>query len=376
MNKKEARALLGKYLEGRCTPEEKAAVEQWYHTLQNDYDWTLEGERRIEMQRQLKQKIDRAIGVQRQVLPIYRRPWVQYAAAILLVAAVATWMLFPKQPPPVSQPVFADVMPGSNKATLTLGNGTVISLDSGANRQLTTQGNTQINQQQGGTLVYTAGIGTVGYPDYNTLATPKGGQYRLTLPDGSRVWLNAMSSIRFPVSFAGEERRVEVQGEAFFEVAASSRQSFIVTANNTQIEVLGTRFNVSAYADEETLKTTLLQGKVKVSSANTVVLSPGQQSVSNTAAGKQTIHVVSNADTELAVVWMNGYFQFKQAGIREVMQQIGRWYDIEISYEGNIPDKQFSGEIARTSKLSEVLTGLSMSGINTKVKGNKVIIIP
>ncbi|SHM58384.1 FecR family protein [Chitinophaga jiangningensis] len=375
MDKHEAKSLLGKYLDNRCTPEEKAAVEQWYHALQDDYQWTLEGARRLETQADLKQKIDRAIGILPQVVPLYRRPWLRYAAAILLLAAVATWMLLPKHTPAPAITTVADLLPGSNKATLTLGNGTTLTLDSASNRHLATQGSTQVSQQKGGMLVYTGGRQSEGQPEFNTLTTPKGGQYRLTLPDGSKVWLNAMSSLRFPASFPGKERRVEVQGEAYFDIATNTQQPFIVMAANTAIEVLGTKFNVNAYTEQQTLTTTLLQGKVKVSSANTVILEPGQQSV-NASSGKQMIRIVDQADTELATAWMNGYFRFKQASVQEVMQQIARWYDIEVSYEGLPPAQKFSGEISRTSKLSEVLTGLSMSGIHTKVTGNKVIIIP
>ncbi|NIG53839.1 FecR domain-containing protein [Chitinophaga sp. Cy-1792] len=379
MNRNEAQSLLQKYLENRCTPEEQAAVEQWYNTLLTDYDWKLEGEELVDAQQNLKQKIDREIGWQQPVVPLYRRAWLRYAAAILLLAGISTWLFFPKQHtgshPGTLAPI-ADIQPGTNKATLTLANGKTLLLSQQRNDSVAMQGNTRISQRSGGLLVYNAGSNMQATAEYNTLTTPKGGQYQLMLPDGSRVWLNAMSTVRFPTRFSGKERRIIITGEAFFDIAPDKNQPFIVSANNTDITVLGTIFNVSAYPDDNTLKTTLLQGKVSVSSSNTVILSPGQQAVSNPANGKQTIKIIANADTEQATAWMNGYFQFKQASVKEVMQQVSRWYDVEISYEGPLPDKKFSGEISRSSKLSEVLAGLAISGINTKTQGNKVIIIP
>jgi ferric-dicitrate binding protein FerR (iron transport regulator) len=374
MNPKEAKSLLKKYLENRCTPEEQASVEQWYDSLVNEQSWELEGNRYLEAREQLKAKIDRRIGL----VPIYKRRWLQYAAAVVLLAGCSLFWLYHKPQQTVNTPpVVAALAPGSNKATLTLANGKVITLDQEEHKQLAREENTAISQQKNGTLVYTS---LDSQPSdsrtFNVLNTPKGGQYKLVLPDGTKVWLNAMSSIRFPVSFPAGSRNVSVTGEAYFEVAQLHNKPFKVTANNTSVEVLGTKFNISAYSNDEEQKITLLQGKIKISSQNSLTLLPGQQAVSKTSNEPQAITLTAHADTEQAIAWMNGYFQFRQAGIREVMQQITRWYDIEVVFAGAVPTKKFSGEIPRSSSLSEVLTGLSVSGINYRTEGRKVIIMP
>jgi len=377
MNKNEAVNLLNRYLEGRCTPEERAQVEQWYAGLLEESGWSMEGARRQEAQQAMKHRIDRQLGFTQTRL-LWQRSWVRYAAVLFFLAGASALFFLRKQPKPEPAPV-AEIMPGGNKAVLTLGNGRVIPLDQAAEENIAQQGASRISKRAGGQLVYEAG-GTGGDETvaYNTLATPRGGQYRLVLPDGSEAWLNALSSIKFPTTFTGKERKVSITGEVYFEITANERQPFqVAVANsNTRIDVLGTHFNISAYSDEPLIRTTLLQGKVRVSNEGAVLLQPGQQAVLGSGAGQHPVSLLKDADTEAAIAWMNGYFQFSQADIKTVMQQIARWYDVNVSYEGKIPERKFSGEISRASNLSEVLKGLSVSGINYRQEGRNIIIVP
>ncbi|SEW53841.1 FecR family protein [Chitinophaga arvensicola] len=375
MDKKEGRNLLNKYLEGRCTPEERVQVEQWYAGLTAESDWHMESARREEAQLAMKQRIDRQLGLAPS-RPVWQRSWIRYAAAVLLLAGAATVFFLRTSKTPAPAPV-AEILPGGNKAILTLGNGKTIALDQAAAENIAQQGNSRISKLAGGQLIYQS-QGNAVTTEYNTLSTPRGGQYRLVLPDGSKVWLNALSSVRFPAAFTGKERNVTITGEVYFDIAANATQPFQVSiANNpTRIAVLGTQFNISAYPDEPLIKTTLLQGKVKVSSEAAVILQPGQQAVLANTPGQQPVSLLKEVDTEAAIAWMNGYFQFQQADVKTVMQQIARWYDVNISYEGKIPDRRFSGEISRSANLSEVLKGLSVSGINFRREGRNIIILP
>ncbi|HEY9260984.1 FecR domain-containing protein [Chitinophaga sp.] len=377
MDKNEGVKLLRRYLENRCTPEERVLVEQWYDGLLSASDWHLEGARQAEAQQAMKQRIDHALGWNKPV-PLLQQHWWRYAAAVLLLLGTASLFFIRLHKKNTIPAPVADIMPGSNKATLTLGNGNTIILDQAAADNIATQGNSRISKVAGGQLVYTPGNTVAGSSaEYNTLSTPRGGQYRLVLPDGSKVWLNALSSIKYPAAFTGAERSVVIQGEVFFDIAQNAQQPFRVQVNNRiQVDVLGTRFNISAYADEPLIKTTLLQGKVSVHSADAVILLPGQQAVLSSQPGKQAITLLKDVDTEEAVAWMNGYFQFSQARVQTVMGEIARWYDIDVSYDSNLPDRKFSGEISRSSNLSEVLKGLSVSGINYRREGRRIIIIP
>lgn len=274
-----------------------------------------------------------------------------------------------------------DVTPGSDKAVLTLADGSTILLDSARNGLLAHQGNTKI-LQSGGRLDYNdsakaAGTGEI---QYNTLSTPRGGQYQIILPDGSKVWLNAASSLRFPVNFAANERRVELTGEAYFEIAkVSSRERtqgplpFRVFVNDIQVEVSGTRFNVMAYQEEKAINTTLLEGSVKViRAAESVLLKPEQQATLSKSGELKVVQV----DIQQAVAWKNGIFHLTGADIGTIMRQVSRWYDVEVEYTGLIPAGLISGEIPRTMNLSEILKVLDLSGVKSKLEGRKVIILP
>jgi transmembrane sensor len=267
-----------------------------------------------------------------------------------------------------------DISPGGNKAILTLGNGSRIILDSFKNGLIAQQGNAKIIKQNSSQLTYNASFDKSTEIIYNTLTTPRGGQYQLELPDGTMVWLNAASSIRYPTVFAGKERKVEIAGETYFEVTKNPKMPFIVNINHfAEVEVIGTHFNVMAYGDEPVVKTTLLEGAVKFSMRNAkTILKPGDQAELSPSGDMK---VINNANLADVIAWKNGYFQFHRAGTRAVMRQIARWYDVEISYEGNIPEEQLGGRISRNNNASEVLKILEVSNIHFRIDGKRIIVI-
>ncbi len=295
------------------------------------------------------------------------------AVLVLLVSAGAYFLLKPSPAKPVMAAV-ADIAPGSNKAVLTLADGSEMLLDSAGNRTIQ-QGGTAI-KQTGGNLQYNA-TGGEAAGSYNTLTTPRGGQFRITLPDGTKVWLNAASSLHYPTAFTENERKVSITGEAYFEVAKNEEKPFRVAINATNtIEVLGTSFNVNAYTDEDYISTTLLTGLVRVrNGTGQAVLKPGQQA--HATAAQPFVQVLEHADISKAIAWKNGLFNFQDVDLKEVMQQLSRWYDIEVVYERGIPELQFIGEIDRSMPLSEVLKGLQMSGVNFRLEqGRRLLVYP
>ncbi|MBS1662866.1 MAG: FecR domain-containing protein [Bacteroidetes bacterium] len=309
------------------------------------------------------------------------RRWMAVAAAFL-GGAVAIWLITHKT---VKMPAVADRQtlqhdraPGGNVARLTLSDGSTITLDSVQNGVITQQGNTGVTKQSDGRLVYKALDEKTAAVVSNTLSTPRGGQYRLVLPDGSEVWLNAASSITYPTAFTGSERRVIVAGEAYFEISPNPAMPFrVIThapAGDQEVEVLGTHFNIKAYEDETSLTTTLLEGSIRLRSNGTsTLLSPGQQ---GQLRPDGQIHLNPEVDLEEVVAWKNGLFHFEQADITEVMRQLARWYDVEVVFEGKLPAGKFDGEIPRNSKLTDVFKILQFSNVHFKVEDRKVTVAP
>lgn len=273
-----------------------------------------------------------------------------------------------------------DVTPGSNKALLLLADGSSIVLDSASKGTLVQQGNTEISKIDDGSLVYNAANNSSTIL-YNTLSTPRGGQYQITLPDGTKVWLNAASSLRYPTAFVGKQREVELNGEAYFEVSqlyssgGREKVPFIVSLKGMKVEVLGTHFNVMAYDDENSIKTTLLEGSVKVIKANEVsMLKAGQQAAFIKKENK--ISLISNPDLELAVAWKNGYTSFRSADIKSIMRQVARWYNVDVVYETDIPERTFTGEVPRDARLSELLKIFEASKIHFIIEGRVIKLKP
>ncbi|NML41513.1 DUF4974 domain-containing protein [Chitinophaga sp. G-6-1-13] len=297
------------------------------------------------------------------------------AAILLLVLAGATvlWIRQRKKPTLAATAQHKIFLPGSDKAILTLANGQNIELDSNMNGQVAQQGPVSL-QTNAGRLTYKSPSAPANTTvSWNTLRTPKGGQYSLVLPDGSRVWLNAASSLQYPTNFTGPTRQVTLNGEAYFEIQPNAAQPFFVNTGETAVAVLGTSFNIMAYNNENNIRTTLLQGSVKVSRQSAHhLLKPGQQSLIN---GNGTMEIIDHADTDLAVAWKNGLISFRSADIRTIMRQVERWYNIEVVFKGDVPTRTFTGDIPRTADLSALLRLLEISKIHFKLEAEKLIVM-
>jgi transmembrane sensor len=302
-----------------------------------------------------------------------RTAWFRYAAAILIIFCAAIYFLIPKnttQPtPPIASTTI--ISPGSDKATLILGDESVITLDSSATGKLAAQGSTDIIKTSTGEIIYTKNANTSETAFYQKLITPRGGQYQVTLSDGTQVWLNAASSIRFPSVFTNATREVEITGEVYVEVAKNERQPFVVKTSKELITVLGTSFNINSYTDEPSAKTSLITGAVKVEMLHErgeeVTLKPGQ-AFSN---GK-----IINTNTQQDIAWKNGSFGFDQLNIKEAMRQISRWYDVKIKYEGEIPETIIYGEADRNLTLNDLIKGYEGAIAHFELKGNTLIVRP
>lgn len=407
-------ALLLKQLRQEITDEELQYLERWKAAHPSNarvYDRVNDSEQLLADLTSMKQvdmegwwqKISTQITPVKRTAPFYRR-WYTYAAAaiVLIVAGALTWQSWqPKKTPAVTEkytPAMVDVQPGGNKATLTLSNGTVIDLANANNGTLAQEGNVNVVKQKEGEIRYErTGDGN---PQqgviWNTLSTPRGGQYSLVLPDGSKVWLNAASSIKYPAQFSANERRVTITGEAYFDVVSKGRASkklpFIVTvqpaagAGVAEVEVVGTSFNIMAYDDETFIKTTLLNGKVKISALQSPagegraskLLAPGQQAqIPHTAiAGKDPIKVIGVEDAEEVLGWKNGLVSLQNADIRTIMRMISRWYNVEVEYQGQTPNYTFTGTLPLKENLSAVIKVLEFGGVRFKMQQNKIIILP
>jgi len=309
------------------------------------------------------------------ISPVRRiRRTISWAAAIIICVSVGGYLLLHKrtmQQVAVEQPLKrADIeAPKINRATITLASGQHINLDSITSGQLVTIGNVQVTKLQDGKIVYN---GTSPELIYNTLSNPRGSKViDMTLADGSRVWLNAGSSVTYPVAFNGKERKVSMTGEAYFEIKHDASAPFKVSKGDVEVEVLGTHFNVNAYENEKTIRVTLLEGKVKVnrhSAASTLV--PGQQAIV-----ANTIDVENEVDMEEVMAWKNGLFKFKSMDVLAIINQLTNWYDVDISFRGGIPEKRVTGYIERTADISKVLEMLEYTaGIHYEIEGRKIIL--
>ncbi|HEX9512368.1 MAG TPA: FecR domain-containing protein [Puia sp.] len=294
------------------------------------------------------------------------------AAVMIIVLCGGGYFFLTRRPHRSPEGTIAkkDVTPGYSKATLTLSNGATITLDSVHTGLLTRQGNAAVVNSNNGQLAYNVSPEKQTTVLYNTLTTPRGGQYQLTLPDGTKVWLNAASSLIYPTAFSGDERTVQMTGEAYFEVTHDKKRPFKVKVGGQTIEDIGTQFNVNAYADEPVQTTTLLEGAVRVGGH---VLKPGEKA---SVAVSGTIHV-SKGDPEQAIAWKNGLFDFTDTDLQTVMRQLARWYNVDIKYEGKIPERQFTGMIGRSLTLTQVLKGLTRESVQYRIEeGNHLIITP
>ncbi|MES2276371.1 MAG: FecR domain-containing protein [Bacteroidota bacterium] len=384
MTRDEYLLLFDKYLAGKATPQEIATLMQHRDDFElSDTSGSVLTEEDRAAGKRIISNINQSTG-HGQVRKMYRSVrW--YAAAAILVtftAGLLVWKSYrdSKNMQPINARAMKnDVAPGTNKAILTLANGKKIILTDATNGTLAKQGNVIVSKEKNGVLKYVVstqakGDDATAEPGFNTFTTPRGAEYHVVLPDGTMVWLNAASSIKFPTTFAGNERRVELTGEAYFEVAKDKHKPFKVKFNDQEVEVLGTHFDIMAYADEAEAKTTLLEGSVKISRNNIQqILKPGQQAV-GTAASKGL--QVQQVNTQEVMAWKNGFFLFRNAGIASIMRQAARWYDVDVVYEDDMAGKEYGGRVSRYKNISELLHNMELTGtIHFKIDGRRVTVM-
>ncbi|NQX39367.1 protein of unknown function [Pedobacter steynii] len=315
--------------------------------------------------------------------PVTRKiSWYRYAAAALAFITVSAglYLYSLNNRSDIKQQngsVYVNAIPAAtNKATLKLANGSTINLDKASNGEIAEQSGVTVTKTGDGKLVYEISKAAVATSGFNTITTPRGGVYQVNLPDGTRVWLNAASSLKYPAAFNGRERKVELSGEAYFEVA-KMKIPFLVKTAQQEVAVLGTHFNINAYTDEGKTKTTLFEGSVRVAladqqaskSVRSQILAPGQQST----VGSNRLNV-SAVDLDEALAWKNGYFQFNEENLVNIMKQLSRWYDVDVRFEGKPSEELFLLKVPRTLGLSDVLKILATNGINFKIEGRTLIV--
>jgi transmembrane sensor len=416
--------LISKYLNDTLEENEQQDLEQWLnghpanrqkfeeltnpnHLSQKMRDWNAISADEEAVWQKIEAKV---MPYAKQKSLVKRMGVVKVAAAavILILGSIVIYYMSNRkldqkttETAPIAEQV-QDIAPGGNKAVLTLEDGSTIVLDNKGNGVIAEQGQTTINKKQDGELVYNAsspersrrtGPGALSAVEerikYNTITTPRGGQYQLTLPDGTKAWLNAASSLKFPVRFSGNKRVVELSGEGYFEVAtvrlnSGQKMPFEVHVNNgLKVEVLGTHFNIMAYAEENEAKTTLIEGSVKVltgaaqqagKASAAVYLKPGQQALLSNEA--DNLRVKKDANIEEAIAWKNGKFKFERADLHTVMRSMARWYNVEFEIDKDVPEKFFKGEISRELKASEALSIIEFAGIHWKIEGKKIRVMP
>ena len=308
--------------------------------------------------------------------------WVAAAAILLLVGSTAYFMI-DRQPKTIPKQVFVnpqhtekDALPGFDGAVLTTASGNQIILDNTTNGIVSKEGNIQAIKQTNQLVYNESSKALPEVETFNTLTTQKGRKFQLILADGTKVWLDAESSLTYPIAFAGMQRKVKATGQVYFEVAKDPSKSFIVEAAGTSVQVVGTHFNVNAYEDEATMKTTLLEGIIKITrNNNSSMLKPGQQAVINVSE-PGLIKVNNEVDLDAVMAWKNGLFQFTNADLTTVLRQLSRWYDMDIVYEGKMPKREFEGKIGRDLNLSQVLKLLEKVQVRFRIEGNKLIAQP
>lgn len=379
--------LLQQFLDGQCSREELEVLFTYLNTTASKRPLLAAMQAEFERVMNEKHDVPEAIGnriearllqeiSRRKVVPMRPFRYLKWGAAAATIVLISTAIIFyiSRKPaaPRLAQQHFRHVgSPGSNKAQLTLADGSVVTLDSTGN-QVIQQGTVKV-QQQNGQLLYPIAAGPSSIVSYNLLAVPRGGQFNVVLPDGSRVWLNAASSLRYPTAFPPDSRTVEIKGQAYFEIKPVPGQPFIVKVNNMEVQVLGTSFDVMAYADEPVTRTTLIQGAVKVKSGDSEsYLHPGQAAAVNNATGSLT---VQPADLREATAWKTGFFNFENASLGSILRQLSRWYNVEADYPSVPEENRFGGYINRNLPLQQVLPMLETDRVKLKLEGRTIKVI-
>ncbi|HVW98259.1 MAG TPA: FecR domain-containing protein [Mucilaginibacter sp.] len=375
--------LYEKFKAGQCTPEEIDLLENYrdeMHLLEDDW---VDDQEKQDVKSRIWQRLEQSR--QAPVKKLRNSLWFKVAAIVFVVlSAGIAFINYHRDSTPVAIAKNSKALqhnaikPGSNKAYLTIAGGKTIILSDAHNGHLATQAGISVNKAKDGLLTYHAAEAAnnenSSLGDLNTITTPRGGQYQLVLTDGTKVWLNAASSLKYPVAFNGASRTVDLTGEAYFEVAKNKAKPFIVKANGSSIEVLGTHFDVSAYSDDKTVTTTLLEGSVRLSKGSASrMLIPGQKGVS--VNGKDAISV-QQADIDQAIAWKNGLFLFKNADIYTIMKQASRWYDVDITYSGNLKNQEYGGKLSRYNNISELLQNLELTGnVHFQIEGRRITVM-
>ncbi|WP_293789003.1 FecR family protein [uncultured Pedobacter sp.] len=369
-HQKELQKIIQRYVSGTATADEILFVEKYYQYLDKNPDMLdqLHADEIAKMAEVNFSAINAKIHIdqKRKTIRLYR--YVAAAAMLLIVLGITFAFLHQTGSSLKTELVSRkslDVLPGTNKAVLTLADGSKIVLDEHTAANISDKDGLKISRTREGQLVYTvldeSNLKPKSGISYNTIQTPRGGQYQVILPDGTKVWLNAASSLKYPEVFNGNDRSVELTGEAYFEVAKNKAQPFHVRSHLQDVEVLGTHFNINSYSDNNTIKTTLLEGRVRISNGQSVkILKPGEQAIAG-VSGSGIIRLATDVDTDDETAWKNGLFQFNNADLQSILKQLERWYDVHIDYH-TVPNKKYNGMVPRKAKLSEVLKMLEKTG--------------
>jgi ferric-dicitrate binding protein FerR (iron transport regulator) len=384
MDRDQYLVLFEKYLAGNATPAEVELImsyndqfEMAEQTVKEDHDRLIE--------QRLLQQLKADIARQKSLQVKFPKWWMAAAAILIVTTGSFLFTRFNKTGP---EQVYSRntssagrISAGSNKALLTLANGKKIVLNDATAALTITQGRIRVRKQQNGVLLYetvpAAGNEQNETIGYNTISTPRGGQYQIILPDGTKVWLNAASSLKYPTGFTGKERLVELTGEGYFEVAKNKHMPFKVKFNGEMVEVLGTHFDIMAYTEEGETRTTLLEGSVKISKGLVnKILIPGQQTIS---LNHQSDFMIRHADTTSVLAWKEGIFSLQNTSIHQIMRQVARWYDVDVVYKANakdLEDKIYGGRVSRSNQLTDLLRNLELTGtIHFKIEGRRITVM-
>lgn len=376
MNRDQAKELVERYNEGLVNEEERHLIENWYLNESRKHEWTDAQFNFLHLKDEILNGTLQKSGLGLQPLSRHLNIWSRIAAAavVLVVFGLGLYLYNTRDQRKEAQHTLAEnIAPGGNKAILTLATGEQVVLNDASEGEISRQSGISVRKANDGELIYTMvdEVEKIAENTNNTISTPKGGQYTIILSDGTKVMLNSASSLTFPTSFKQKDRSVELNGEAYFEVAHHHDKRFKVISGKQTVEVLGTHFNVNAYTDEVNIKTTLLEGAVKVSTdKSSASIMPGEQAILSRNDGNMiTKHRVNTAKE---TAWINGIFSFEGDDLKSVMRQVSRWYDVDVVYVGALNEEKYYGEISRTSKLSEVFKILELNNVNFDVVGKTV----
>ncbi|MBL7734197.1 MAG: FecR family protein [Chitinophagaceae bacterium] len=384
--------LFEKYVRNECTSREKRELLAFVERMENEKavmdlidrfiartggGEELDNEKAGIMLQRILRKEQLPTPVLSRVKSRYSLAWKAAAAVILFAAGFYLWRNYTGSGESPSVAALTDqpgIMPGGSHAILSMSDGRSILLDSMKDGHIA-QGGIQVVKRND-MLIFSASRNNDHAEQdrviFNTLSTPAGGQYQVLLPDGSKVWLNATSSLHFPNVFTGDTREVVIEGEGYFEVASNNKKPFHVKVGNMVVKVLGTHFNINAYKDDGRIRTSLLEGSIRITEGSmSELLAPGQQGILKSGEGKLDIQTM---DMDLVIAWKNGLFNFTGSDFYTIMHQIGRWYDMQIEFEGKIPNRNFEGKISRSAQLSEILKILELQNLKFEVKGRKIIV--